>query len=270
MKTLAHISDLHFGKEDPQVAEALVEDLHRLQPELVINSGDFTQRARRSQFKTAAEFIKRLPKPQINIPGNHDIPLFDVARRFLNPLERFRQYITDELFPKYLDEKLLVLGINTARSFTWKSGRISIPQIQEMERTLSSLPESVFKVIVTHHPFIPPPGDEETGVDLVGRAKRALEVLERCDVDLLLAGHLHHGYTGDIRTYYPSSKRSIIVAQAGTAISHRVRHEPNGYNCIRLKKGCIEVEVRRWNDTAFSEAGKITFSHENGRWSTES
>lgn len=266
MKTIAHISDLHFGKEDPAVAKGLVKDLHREQPLLLINSGDFTQRARRSQYQAASEFIKRLPVPQINIPGNHDIPFFDIFRRFLWPLTRYKRYITDEMFPKYLDDNLAVFGINTARSFTWKSGRISISQINAMERELTILPKSIFKVVVTHHPFIPPPGQENAGIDLVGRAAKALDVFDRCDVDLLLAGHLHHGYTGDIRTFYPSSKRSVIVAQAGTAISKRIRHEPNGYNIIRLEPAYIEVEVRRWNGIAFSETGKITFLLEGDRW----
>jgi len=272
MKTIAHISDLHFGTEDPEVAEGLVEDLHRMEPSLVVNSGDFTQRARRSQFRDAAAFQKRLPHPQISIPGNHDIPLFDVMRRFLNPLGRYKRYISEELFPRYVDNGLAVLGINTARSLTWKSGRISDTQIEEMERILAGLPDSHFKIVATHHPFIPPPGQEDSGVDLVGRAARALKVLEQYKVDLLLAGHLHHGYTGDIRTYYPSSDRSIIVAQAGTAISDRIRTEPNGYNIIRLEGRRVGVEVRRWIEAkkTFTEAGKVIFTLENGRWIPQS
>ena len=104
------------------------------------------------------------------------------------------------------------------------------------------------------------------GVDLVGRAARALEVIERCGVDLLLAGHLHHGYTGDIRTFYPSTQRSIIVAQAGTAISHRMHREPNGYNFIRLERDCIEVTVRRWREGAFIEISRVVFRLDDGQW----
>ncbi|MEX2574721.1 MAG: metallophosphoesterase family protein [Balneolaceae bacterium] len=270
MKLIAHISDLHFGREDPAVAEGLVADLHRLQPALVINSGDFTQRARRSQYLSAAEFMKRLPHPQLSVPGNHDIPLFDLVRRFLSPLKRYRKFISKDLFPRYRDDGLMVLGINTARSLTWKSGRISLGQMEEMERVMSSLPPSLFKIMVTHHPFIPPPGQEDAGVTLVGRAARALEVFERCGVDLLLSGHLHHGYTGDIRTFYPSAKRSIVVLQAGTAISRRVRHEPNGYNVIRLEEERIDIEVRRWEKMKFSEAGRILFTLEDGRWVSKS
>ena len=268
MKIIAHISDLHFGREDPRVAEGLVKDLHNLQPMLVINSGDFTQRARRAQYRSAAEYIKRLPHPQLSVPGNHDIPLFDIFRRFLSPLDRYKEFISDDLFPQYVDDDLTVLGINTARSLTWKSGRISNNQIQEMERILTALPLSNFKIVVTHHPFLPPPGQEDTKVDLVGRATSVLEVLERLEVDLLLAGHLHHGYTGDVRTYYPASNRAIIVAQAGTAISNRVRHEPNGYNVIRLKDDTMGIEVRRWSESenSFTCADTIQFTSKNGEW----
>jgi 3',5'-cyclic AMP phosphodiesterase CpdA len=268
MKKIAHISDLHFGREDGTVAVGLIEDLDRMEPDVLVNSGDFTQRARNSQFRAASGFMKQLPYPMINVPGNHDIPLFDVIRRFLRPLERYKRYITEDLFPLHCEDDVAVLGINTARSLTWKSGRISFSQIEKMERILSELPESIFKIVVTHHPFIPPPGQENTGVKLVGRAGHALKVLESCNVDLLLAGHLHHGYTGDIRTFYPSSKRSIIVAQAGTAISNRVRHEPNGYNFIRLEPGRIGIEVRRWdeNKRTFNEAGNVAFIREEGWW----
>lgn len=266
MKTIAHISDLHFGREDPAVADGLVEDLQRLKPTLVVNSGDFTQRARRRQYRAAAAYMARLPQPQIAVPGNHDVPLYDVLRRFLSPLGRYQRYITSEMYPRYMDEGIAVLGINTARSATWKSGRISMEQIREMERVFAAVPRELFKVVVTHHPFIPPPGDEGAGVDLVGRASEALEVIARCGVDLLLAGHLHHGYTGDVRTYYPAAGRSTIVAQAGTAISHRIRQEPNGYNLIELETDRITIIVRRWDGNRFEEWERVRYRLHHEVW----
>lgn len=253
MKTIAHVSDLHFGTEIPALAAALRDELNAAPPSLVVVSGDLTQRARRSQFAAARAFLATLPHPQLIVPGNHDIPLFDVARRFLAPLSRYRAIIGDDLNPIHDDGELFVAGLNTARSLTWQSGRISVEQIAALQTRLAAT-RARFKVVVTHHPFIPPPtqGSPKARIDLVGRAARALTVLDAGGVDLLLAGHLHHGYSGDTRTQYPAAHRAIISAQAGTAISRRVRPvDPNGYNRITLDADTIRIEVRTWRGTAF-------------------
>ena len=251
MKTIAHLSDLHFGTEDAKVAAAVQRDLDRHPPDLLVVSGDLTQRARRGQFRSARDYLRGLPSPQLIIPGNHDIPLFHVWRRFLQPLVYYREYISNELNPVFRDGELLVIGLNTARSFTWKNGRISGEQMTFMEETLNSAGPEVFKIVVTHHPFIPPPGEAEAGVALVGRASKALTIIDRGGVDLLLAGHLHEGYTGDVRTFYPAATRSVIVAQAGTAISRRLRTTPNAYNLITVQRGHLSIESRTWDGNEF-------------------
>ncbi|MEX2381013.1 MAG: metallophosphoesterase family protein [Opitutales bacterium] len=269
MKTIAHISDLHFGAEDPEVIPGLRKDISRINPSLIVVSGDLTQRARRREFKAAKGFLSTLPGPQLIVPGNHDIPLYDVVRRFFSPLRRFRSYITEDLCPAYMDEEMVVFGLNTARSLTWKSGRLSRSQIEELGGALVAQKPSLFKVVVTHHPFIPPPEDRGAGIDLVGRASLAMKVLERGRVDLMLAGHLHHGYTGDARTFYPSGQRSIVVAQAGTALSHRVRGEPNTYNLITLEKNHIRIVMRIWNRVEFMEHKSTSYRMKNGKWEVE-
>lgn len=268
MKTIAHLSDLHFGTERPEIAEALRTELRANAPSLVVISGDFTQRARRSQFAAAQAYLKTLPGPQLVIPGNHDVPLYDLPRRFLAPLARYRRFICGELDPVYDDGELFVAGINTARSLTWKSGRISLEQIAALNARLGAT-HARFKVVVTHHPFIPPPakGSSEARIDLVGRAVRALTVLDAGKVDLLLAGHLHHGYSGDTRTHYPAARRSIISAQAGTAISHRVHDaDPNGYNRITLDGDVITIEVRTWRDGSFTTLRTVTYQRGKEGW----
>lgn len=268
MKSIAHISDLHLGTEDLQIAEGLRADIEQLQPGLVIVSGDLTQRARRAQFEAAQTYLRRLPAPQLSIPGNHDVPLYDVTRRFLSPYSRFRKYISEELDPMYKDDELLVVGINTARSFTWQNGRISVTQIADMRERLCAVKAPVFKIVVTHHPFIPPPGEENAGIALVGRAALALKVIDKCKVDMLLAGHLHKGYSGDVRTYYPATRRSIIVAQAGTAISRRLRGTPNAYNWITLdrEREEISITIRAWDGARFTPSAVVSYWLRESEW----
>lgn len=267
MPTLAHISDLHFGTEIPDVAAALRAELAADRPALVVISGDLTQRARSRQFAAAADYLKSLPTPQLVVPGNHDIPLFDMVRRFLTPLTRYRRHISTTLDPFFETRDLLVVGLNTARSLTWKSGRISNDQMRWLESRLAAS-QSTFKVVVTHHPFIPPPNPEsdQAGIKLVGRAARAMSVIDRCGVDLLLSGHLHHGYSGDTRTQYPAARRGIVAVQAGTAISGRVRSDPNGYNRITLERDRIAVEIRTWREGAFHTLRTSDYRRDKQGW----
>jgi 3',5'-cyclic AMP phosphodiesterase CpdA len=269
MKVIAHISDLHFGTEDAGAAESLDRDLKAIVPSLLVVSGDLTQRGRRRQFEAAHEYLRRLPTPQLVIPGNHDIPLFDVVRRFASPLTRYCRHISEELNPCYRDDQLVVLGLNTARSLTWKNGRISLDQIRLAKETFEPVGSSRFKILVTHHPFIPPPGQPEGAIQLVGRAKAALKILDDTGVDMLLAGHLHHGYQADVRTHYPTTKRSMIVVQAGTAISNRLRHEPNAYNLLTIDGDQIRISVRTRIRGEFTESQAIQYRLRHREWIPE-
>jgi 3',5'-cyclic AMP phosphodiesterase CpdA len=263
VKTVAHISDLHFGAHVPAVAEALRVDLHAISPDLVVVSGDFTQRARRAQFAQARDYLNRIPQPQVVIPGNHDIPLYDVLRRFLAPLGRYRRFISTEENPVFSNDEIFVAGLNTARSLTWKNGRISHEQLRELQRRLEAAGTRL-KIVVTHHPFIPPP--DGAGIDLVGRAVLAIPILVEHKVDLLLAGHLHHGYVGDTRAHYPGSTRGLIAVQAGTAISRRVRHEPNAYNLLFLERDRIQIETRTYHDGKFTPLLRVAFTRADQLW----
>lgn len=264
MRTLAHISDLHFGAAVPKVAEGLLRDLRERSPSLTVISGDLTQRARRRQFVEARGFLDQLTSPYLVVPGNHDVPLYDIARRFGSPLGRYQSIIQPELDPTYQDDELIVVGVNTARSLVWKAGRISESQIEGLRERFATAGDR-FKVVVTHHPFIPSPMSQGTGIDL-GRAAEALAVLEHAGVDLLLAGHLHHGFTGDTRSHFASARRSIIAVQAGTAISRRVRHEPNAYNWITLEPTTIAVEVRIWKETGFTANRTTRYALRDEAW----
>jgi 3',5'-cyclic AMP phosphodiesterase CpdA len=264
MKKIAQISDLHFSTEDLLVTEGLIKELNAISPDVIAISGDLTQRARTNQFLLVRAFLEKLKAPKIIIPGNHDIPLFDLIRRFIAPLNRYKRLITSDMNPLYEDDEIAVLGINTARSLTWKEGRISVKQIKDMEKVLCRISNDKLKIIVTHHPFIPPPGSP--GIKIVGRSVSALRVIDECHVDLLLAGHLHQGYSGDVRPYYPSAEHSVISVQAGTAISNRRRNEPNAYNLISVDKGSIIIEIKKWDGNKFYSSIATSYKLINKEW----
>lgn len=243
LKTLLHLSDLHFGRVNASLVEPLVAAAHALAPDLVVVSGDFTQRARRLEYRAARAFLGRMPEPKLVVPGNHDIPLWDVVRRFASPLGRYRHYISRELKPFYHDQEIAVLGINTARSLTSEYGRINQQQIEQARASFAGVGPEVVKVVVTHHPFDLPPGSHSR---LVGRAPMAMRGLAEAGVDLLLAGHLHLQHTGLTAQRYQIEGHSALVVQAGTTTSTRGRGEVNSFNVIRIRRPEIKIEHYLW------------------------
>jgi 3',5'-cyclic AMP phosphodiesterase CpdA len=266
MRTIAHISDLHFGRIDPKVVEALLQDLEARRPDLIVISGDLTQRARRSQFAAARDFLDRLPSRHMVVPGNHDIPVYNLLARFANPFANYHHYIGRDVNPFWHDEEMAVLGLNTARSviLDFAEGRVNRNQMERICGMFRTVDDGLFKIVFTHHPFLPPPDAPSTR--LVGRAIRALRVLEDAGVDLLLAGHLHRAYSGDIMTHHAHVRRSILVAQASTATSTRLREEPNAYNLITLDRPDLSFEVRSWEGARFTGGLKSRYRKEGTRW----
>ncbi|MDQ3908627.1 MAG: metallophosphoesterase [Acidobacteriota bacterium] len=267
MRTIAHLSDLHFGRVDPAVVGPLLDAVAKAGPDAVAVSGDLTQRARGAQFREAREFLDSLPAvPQIVVPGNHDVPLWNAFKRFARPLAGFRRYISEDVEPFYSDDEIAILGVNTARSFTTKYGRINERQIGRLRERMCAYGDHVTKVVVTHHPFDLPEGYDEA--ELVGRASMAMETLAACGADLLLAGHLHVGHTAQTAKRYEIEGHSALVVQAGTAASSRVRGEPNSFNLIRVKRPHVNV-VRYAFDAdrrAFAPASSEHFQHTPAGW----
>ena len=167
MRTIVHLSDLHFGRVDQQLLEPLRTLVASLAPDVLVVSGDLTQRAKTEEFIAARAFLDTLPGPQIVVPGNHDIPLYNVASRFLTPLRKYLRYVTLDLTPEYVDEEIAVLGLNTARSLTIKDGRVNQEQIALLRQRMGAVPKNVTRIVVTHHPFdLPQTFDKDDLVDL--------------------------------------------------------------------------------------------------------
>ena len=267
MRTLVHLSDIHFGRVDYATVEPLVAIVREVHPDLVAISGDLTQRARTRQFQEARRFLESLPQPQLVVPGNHDVPLYNVLDRFLQPLDKYLRYITNDLEPFYADEEIAVTGINTARSLTRKYGRINEHQVAKVRERMCPLGDEVTKIIVTHHPFDLPEGFNRR--EIVGRAGMAMKTFAECGADLLLAGHLHVSHTGHTATRYKISGHSALVVQAGTATSTRGRGETNSFNVIRIAHPHITIERFAWQpaQSVFTLVSTESFWHTPDGWS---
>jgi 3',5'-cyclic AMP phosphodiesterase CpdA len=266
MRTIAHISDLHFGRVDCDTLPALTAVLKAEAPDVVAISGDLTQRARKQEFADARRFIDGLPGTKIVVPGNHDIPLYNILARWLTPLTNYQKYITADLEPFFGDEEIGIVGVNTARSLTWKSGRINRQQVDASCTRFSTLNDKTLRVLVTHHPFDAADPDHED--DIVGRSDMAMSKFSECKVDLILAGHLHESSTRESGYRYAGLGHTTLFIQAGTATSLRTRTTPNTWNMIRID-GCeLLVTCWEWNvaDKRFTVAKTDIFHRTGNGW----
>ena len=267
MRRLVHISDLHFGRVDATIVKALVACIHRIAPHVTAVSGDLTQRAKPREFAAARAFLDSLPGPKVVVPGNHDVPLYNIAARFLAPLDRYRQYVGD-VETSYIDDEIGVVALNTARSSVFKGGRINLEQVQRANRLFCGLGHGQLRVLVTHHPFHLP--GKETR-HLVGRATMALQQLRKCLPDLLLAGHMHaHGVTTTAERYELGGKSALVV-QAGTATSTRARGEENSFNLLCLQRDAVEVTSFEWSrqEGEFVSERARRYVRQGGEWTCE-
>ncbi len=251
MPTLLHISDLHFGEPFlAEVAEAVVAHSQELGPDVVVVSGDLTQRARAAQFRQAAEYLRRFEPPVVVTPGNHDVPFYRIWERFLAPYRNYRRYISEELDSVTEVTGLRIVALNSSRRLTLTNGRIRRSQLDFASRAFEDADGSLVRIVVTHHHLAPPPGFQRGNV--MPFARRALKRFTHLKTDLILAGHMHRSYIGSSLDFFPGDlgRRGIVIVQCGTTTSRRgrgVERERNTLNVIRVGDGTIRVAHHAWN-----------------------
>ena len=269
MPRLIHLSDLHFGAHDPVLVTAVEKRLDHEAPDLVVISGDFTQRARTDQFKEACRFLTRLKDAGhevLGVPGNHDVPLYDVLRRFLSPLTRYKRYIDDSLCPFIEINGAAVLGINTARSLTFKNGHVSHEQMQFIRDTFAKTRVNQPRILVTHHPlFAIPIGDGPELGHVMDDQRLALDAIADAGVDLLLAGHNHRASANDASSLATGAGKALVI-QAGTATSTRTRDELQSFNEIEIDGSGVRVTIQRWDGHEFVSGDSRLFERHDEQW----
>lgn len=271
MATIAHLSDVHFGAHDEKIVAAAEAWLLLHRPDLVVISGDFTQRARVEQFQMASAWLNKLRADGfavLAVPGNHDVPLYDVARRFAAPLRRYKRYISNDLCPWFENDKLAVLGINTARSLTIKDGRINREQMEIIRERFAAVPPEKTRILVTHHPlFAMPIGEGGELTEAVGRHRDAVKAVCEAGVHIALAGHFHRTYAEAARKMVQNAGGALVI-QAGTATSVRLRNnELQSFNWIEAHRNNeIELQVIAWDGERFNGGSHARYTFDGESW----
>lgn len=274
MARIAHLSDIHFGAHDPKVVSAAEAWLQQAQPDLVIISGDLTQRARLQQFRDASAWLNRLRAAGMRllvIPGNHDVPLYDVIRRFAAPLRRYKRYISNDLCPWYEDAEVAILGINTARSLTIKDGRINHEQMRLLRERFAAVATEKTRILVTHHPlFAMPIGKGGELSEAVGRHEDAVAAARQAGIHIALAGHFHRTYAEAAQKMVADAGGALVI-QAGTATSTRLRNaEPQSFNWLHVHHNDeIELQVVVWDGAGFQRGHHVAYRRQTQGWTSQ-
>lgn len=270
---IVHLSDLHFGHHDAQLAAGLAADIADQHPALIVVSGDFTQVGSRSEFEDARAFLDSLHVPVFAVPGNHDIPVHNLWLRFFDPYRHYRRYIAEELEPFLEIEGVALAGLRTSRrmraELNWSHGSISRGQLKRLEERFAAAAPDAVRVIVAHHPLLQPQAVTEIPMRLVRRADLALKTFADLGVRLVLSGHFHLSYVrrhehmgeigeGELHGPREAALAHVLVAQASSTISTRLRGDANAYNLIDIDNDTITITVREWHGAGWITREKAT------------
>jgi 3',5'-cyclic AMP phosphodiesterase CpdA len=258
---IVHLSDIHFGANLDQGAESLLSDVWERRPDLVVVSGDLTQRARKSQFAAARSFLNRLPVPTLTVMGNHDVPLFDLPRRVLSPTGRYQKFVNSTLDPVIELPGLVAVGLDSMPAWRWKAGHVSRRQAELVRSSLGNSPSGAWRVLVTHHPVLP------ANLSALHGRGRLIAACGQAGVAILLSGHTHNASV-DIVTC-GSGGHHVLAVGAGTAISSRTRRTGNAYTVVDLtgpmRLGTtVMVQVRQRDDTGWAAVRNACFRYCDG------
>jgi 3',5'-cyclic AMP phosphodiesterase CpdA len=231
MTRILHLSDVHFGAVDARLVDPFLALAHRLRPDLCVISGDLTQRARADQFHAARDFAARLPGPVLCVPGNHDVPLYNLPARLFAPFVGYRRNFADELEPQAFLPDAVVQGVNTTNPLAWKSGYLRPASVSKLKAAFDTAAPGLWRIAVMHH--APVPAADGTPADVAYPAA-TLAALARAGTDIVLSGHTHMPHAG-----FAETAGGVLFLQVGTAISTRLKTDSNDVALIELGPGSI-------------------------------
>lgn len=251
MKRIIHLSDLHFGTEREGLVDLLIKDVNEHHPDLIIVSGDLTQRARINQYQAANAFFSKLMQKNILcVPGNHDISLYNLIERIFYPFKKYKKWISSDICTfKYLDH-IAILGINSVTPYKPMGGYITNSQFKLIENFFSQQSDSMLNMVVMHHNLI-----KSERHKIINEADKIIDTFLEYNVKLVLSGHIHYSCIEEISRY----EKSLFVITAGTPISTRTI-QPNSYNILDCEPAKIKLLVRAFEGGQFVDSSQSTLS----------
>ncbi len=258
---LVHVSDLHFGAINLGRPENLRAAILAAAPDVLVVSGDLTQRGSSAQFKQARAFLDSILLPQLVVPGNHDVPGgWRFADRFFRPWRRYRRIVSKDLEPVWQRQDLIIVGANSVRPsgwyVDWSRGHLSREQLARMEAECAKAPAEAMRVLVVHHPPAVP--SEKTRRHLIGRHSLFMDSVKRAGIDLVMAGHFHFSYA--LPLLLPGADaRHCVLSVTSTATSHRLKGEPNGFHVIEGDATALKVTAWTWGETTYGPRQEWSF-----------
>lgn len=226
-----------------------------LQPDLVVVSGDLTQRGRTLEFEQAREFLDSIPLPRLVVPGNHDVQgTWKFWERFLTPFQNYRRIVDTDLEPVFRTERMVAAGANSARpvgwNLDWSRGRLSRQQMGRIMCLYERADQDSLRVLVVHHPPAAPP--RGTPRHLLGGLREFTGAVNQAGVDLVLSGHFHMSYAQALALPGGRTSRSCVLSSVSTATSHRLKGEPNGFHYIDGDAHRLTIQDWAWTGGSYA------------------
>lgn len=261
MQKIIHISDIHFGREEKSIVDALIAKINKEDPNIIVVSGDLTQRAKKREFQKAEMFLNELDFPKVIIPGNHDIPLYNLFERVINPFRKFDIYFQN--FNRYENDELSIVGLNSVRNLRWKSGKLTIDYLENSTAQLKKKDNIKLNIVVMHHNLLHLPSSKESGK--LFRTKLMQKWIFDNKIDLILFGHDHKSMIKPI-LFDDDNIFDFILIQAGSATSTRRRGNSNSFNLITFENSVMQISVQTYIENKFETSFKQKYIKHTKGW----
>lgn len=240
---IIHISDLHFGMHRPELIEPFFADISQLKPDLIMISGDLTQRARAEQYLLFKTFLQRFSMPYVVVPGNHDIPLTNPLSRLIRPFKNYKDYVSAELDAHFTNDVVKVLGVNSATPYRIKDGLLNDETITRIKNYFSH-DSGLVNILFFHHNLNYFNGMHHP----LNNAEELLEYLTESHIHLVCTGHLHYA---TLKLVAKKQGGQCAIVHAGSLLCQRSKDNKNSFYVIDVEPGACTIEWRVFEEPFF-------------------